>query len=134
MATTNDMIRDLGSKLWPFLSIGEQDVQEAFGTLVKFLQDAKDREKQARAELSKRNEDVLGEYKRQVEKKLSECFLFFSAKERISYDAFVKRHYKKCANGGKMTIHLTGTGIGCCYQLECPVCHEQVDITDTESW
>lgn len=34
----------------------------------------------------------------------------------------------------KLSIHLTETGIGCCYELECPVCHEQVDITDTESW
>lgn len=134
MVTTNDMIRDLGSKLWPFLSIGDQDIQKAFGTLVKFLQDAKEAEKKARQELAKRNEEVYGEYRHAMEEKLRHSFISFSDKEREDYNNFCREHWNKGHKGKGMTIHLIGTGIGTCYLIECPVCHEQKDITDTESW
>lgn len=54
---------------------------------------------------------------------------------------FRKKHYEKCCGNGKYKgrgstwiYTLTGTGIGMCIEIKCPVCGESEDITDTDSW
>ena len=63
-----------------------------------------------------------------------------SEKELRSERAFRDRHYemhnsgKTKAGGNTYVYELTGTGIGTCIKIKCPVCGEEADITDYESW
>ena len=47
---------------------------------------------------------------------------------------FRDQHYSKCKNGNRYQYELTGTGIGTCITVTCPICGCQIDITDTDSW
>jgi len=38
------------------------------------------------------------------------------------------------ASGNTYIYTLTGTGIGACIKVKCPVCGEEEDITDISSW
>ena len=56
-------------------------------------------------------------------------------------EAFREKHYEKCCGNGKYKgrgntwiYTLTGTGIGTCIEIKCPLCGESEDITDTDSW
>jgi len=55
-------------------------------------------------------------------------------KEYERNEKFRNKHYKKCNNGNKYIYTLTGTGIGQCIYITCPICGKGKDITDTESW
>ncbi len=57
----------------------------------------------------------------------------FSGKEREEYRAFRDRHYESCKSKSYI-IELSGTGIGECISVQCPVCGEKADITDTSDW
>jgi len=63
----------------------------------------------------------------------------FSDKERTADTAFRRRHYEMHtphtkASGNTYIYTLTGTGIGTCVKVKCPVCGEEEDITDIGSW
>ena len=54
---------------------------------------------------------------------------------------FRDKHYKKCAEplhskaaGNTYIYELTGTGLGTCIKITCPICGETEDVTDTDSW
>ena len=57
--------------------------------------------------------------------------------EKKSYDDFIKKH-KKCkftsTIGGKITVEVTGTGLGDILVCVCNACGEKKDITDTTNW
>ena len=64
---------------------------------------------------------------------------FNSEKELNAYHDFCKEH-EVCRTGKKINgdripyIIPTGTGIGIHYDVVCPVCGKQQDITDYDSW
>ena len=60
--------------------------------------------------------------------------LIFTKSEKQQRDIFVQKHYEKCKNAGNYIYNLIGIGIGTIVNIECPVCHEKVDITDYESF
>ena len=63
----------------------------------------------------------------------------FSDKERESDRAFREKHYEMHkshtkASGNTYIYTLTGTGIGTCITVKCPICGEEEDITDFDNW
>lgn len=47
---------------------------------------------------------------------------------------FRDKHYQLHKKDNGFIAHIFGTGIGTCYEIECPICHEKEDITDTGNW
>lgn len=67
--------------------------------------------------------------------KLKEHSLFdMTDRELAEEKAFRARHYKNCKNGSTFVYELTGTGIGTCIKITCPVCKKSKDITDVTGW
>ena len=68
------------------------------------------------------------------------ALLIMSDKETENRLKFIERHYKLHNNGkfkaiGNTYIYsLTGTGLGTLITIKCPICGEEEDITDTNSW
>lgn len=48
--------------------------------------------------------------------------------------SFRAEHYVKCKNGNRFQYELIGAGIGTIVYVRCPVCGEQKNITDLNSW
>lgn len=57
-----------------------------------------------------------------------------SDKESNARREFVEQHYKTCGNSGTFIYELSGTGIGTVIKIKCPICSEEKDITDIDSW
>ena len=74
-----------------------------------------------------------------LEAQLNNSLAIFSDLEMERYEKFYQKHFK-LHNDGRykkdpgITFHMIGTGIGTCYTVECPICHEKEDITDVSSW
>ena len=111
-------------------------------------------------DISKLLEEVQGEYNRQVElvdyfrekyqgfckdeeiqkleRQVDELRRYslhvMSEKEHTENAAFQAEHYMKCKNGNRFQYELIGTGIGTVLYVRCPVCGEQKNITDLNSW
>ena len=60
--------------------------------------------------------------------------LLMSEAEYSANRRFMNHHYEKCGNGNTFQYELHGTGVGIAIRVKCPVCGEQEDITDTDSW
>ena len=55
-------------------------------------------------------------------------------KEKERYDDFINEHCGCDCKSKQINIELTGTGLGDCITLRCPVCGSSEDITDTDEW
>lgn len=51
-----------------------------------------------------------------------------------SYNKFRNKHLYKCGNSSKIEIILEYCGIGTSIKLRCPMCKEELDITDIDRW
>ena len=64
--------------------------------------------------------------------------LMLSGTERESIDAFKDEHYQRHKgdrrSGSSYIYKLTGTGVGTCIEITCPLCGETKDVTDISSW
>ena len=66
--------------------------------------------------------------------------LQMSDTEVLRNKEFIGRHFRACCEGGKKSrgntwiYTLTGTGIGTCIEIKCPICGKSEDITDTDNW
>ncbi len=47
---------------------------------------------------------------------------------------FMAKHYKSCNNPDKYIYEVTGTGLGACTTIKCPVCGKSKDITDEDKF
>ena len=124
------------------VSAFDTGVGDALATIAFKIHDAQEKERYYRRELLKSREEVREEFKAELEalqNKLDRARMRLSEKEYEAYHNFITKHYK-LHNDGKykrdegVTVHIVGTGLGCCYTLECPVCHETEDSTDVSSW
>lgn len=95
-----------------------------------------------RKKLEEYNKDSeIQKYKNIVDELYSRSLLFMSDKEAEAERDFRSRHYKKCAlplkskaAGNTYIYELTGTGLGTCIKITCPICGQSEDITDIDSW
>ena len=46
------------------------------------------------------------------------------------YLDFRNYHYKHCHNSGHYIFDVTGTGLGNCISVICPICNEDIDISN----
>lgn len=111
-----------------------EDVSAAFGCIAQALYEAKEEARECRNLLTKRDEEVLAEYKAAQEKLYSGSIYTMSPKEHKARDKFFETHTIKHDKLGEFIYHITPTMFGDVIVCECPVCHETEDITDTSRW
>lgn len=123
----------------PFINY---DVGEALATIAFAIHESEKNEKNAIIRATKNHDEIRMEFEAEIEAledKLNHSLAIFSDLEQERYKAFINKHYQlhnndKYKKNNGITIHMVGTGVGTCYTLECPVCHETEDITDVSSW
>ncbi len=120
----------------------DDKIGDALATIAFAIHESQQNEKNAIARAAKKRDEIRAEFEAEIEAledKLDHSLAIFSDLEQERYHAFINKHFK-LHNDGKykkdsgITIHLVSTGVGTCYTLECPVCHETEDITDVSSW
>lgn len=75
--------------------------------------------------------------KAEIDKVRNRSLMQLSDKELEAVRCFRNGHYIKHGGGKALNTYiytLTGTGIGTVISIKCPVCGEEEDITDIESW
>ena len=134
--------------IWPIPELEESfpfyrdEIGEALATIAFAIHDTQQREQKCRLELMKSRDEVREEFKAEIEAlqdELNRSYMRLSEKEDEAYHNFITKHYK-LHNDGKykrdegIIVHMVGTGVGTCYRIECPICHESEDITDVSNW
>ena len=139
--------------IWPISEVlGEEvvtstpfvnyNIGEALATIAFAINESQQNEKNAIIRANKNRDKIKTEFEAEIEAledKLDHSLAIFSDLEQERYHAFINKHYQlhnndKYKKSDGITIHIVDTGIGTCYTLECPVCHETADITDVSSW
>ena len=121
-------------------SLCDNEVGEALATIAFTIYDAQQKELKSRQELEKSRDEVRQEFIDEItdlKYKLKRSIGNLTEKEYERYISFIEKHYKLHRKDKKyigITVHLLGCGMGTSYELECPICHETEDITDTDSW
>lgn len=93
-------------------------------------------------QLNEYNKDEeIQKYKAEIQELRARSLLLMSDKEAKAERDFRNRHYEKCARplktksaGNTYIYELTGTGLGTCIKITCPICGQSEDITDIDSW
>lgn len=93
-------------------------------------------------QLSEYNKDEeIQKYKAEIQELRARSLLLMSDKEAKAERDFRSRHYEQCARplktksaGSTYIYELTGTGLGTCIKITCPICGQSEDITDIDSW
>lgn len=93
-------------------------------------------------QLSEYDKDVeIQKYKAEIQELRAKSLLIMSDKEAKAERNFRNRHYEQCARplkaksvGNTYIYELTGTGLGTCIKITCPICGQSEDITDIDSW
>ena len=83
-----------------------------------------------REEIRKEFEAKLDYY----EDELNRSWMTLSSLEDERLRKFRDKHYQLHQQDNGFIAHIFGTGIGTCYKIECPICHEVEDITDVSNW
>lgn len=99
---------------------------------INYCEEEKIRYKKTLEEYNKDAE--IQKYKKLLEETRKNSLLIMSENETKAEKSFREKHYKKCKNGSTYQYEITGTGIGNCISIKCPVCGESQDITDTTTW
>ena len=102
-------------------------------------------EQEERREAQKRlaefnKDDEIAELREQLTRTRKYSLMNMSDKEYEAAKAFREKHWQM-HNGGQSKgvantyqYELTGTVIGTCIKIRCPICGEEKDITDIDSW
>ena len=85
-------------------------------------------------------DDKIQELTKELKHTLRNSLMNMSDKEYEADRQFRTRHWamhnggKSKCDGNTYWYELSGTGIGTCIKIKCPICGEEKDITDTDSW
>ena len=86
-------------------------------------------------------DEEIQKYKAEIQELHSRSLLLMSDKEAKAERDFRSKHYEQCAwplksksAGSTYIYELTGTGLGTCIKITCPICGQSEDITDIDSW
>lgn len=141
----DNQIKRYAKKIWPIpelrSEIKDSEQDEAIGkALAAFAFAAHDiiyERDEARRIVDMRHAEIAQEFETEIERleeQLQLAPIVFSHLEQERYETFLDKHYKLHKKDPGITFHMIGTGVGMCYTIECPVCHEKEDITDVSSW
>lgn len=85
-------------------------------------------------------DDKIQELTKELKHTLRNSLMNMSDKEYEADRQFRTRHWamhnggKSKCDGNTYWYELSGTGIGTCIKIKCPICGEEKDITDIGSW
>lgn len=85
-------------------------------------------------------DDKIQELTKEIKHTLRNSLMNMSDKEYEADRQFRTRHWamhnggKSKCDGNTYWYELSGTGIGTCIKIKCPICGEEKDITDIDSW
>lgn len=117
-------------------------IGDALAAIAFTIHDAREEACAARKKAAMNREEIRHEFEAEIEEleaQLNNSLAIFSDLEMERYEKFYQKHFKLHNNGRYkkdpgITFHMIGTGVGMCYTIECPICHEKEDITDVSSW
>ena len=92
---------------------------------------------QLRAAAAKTKDEVRKDFEKEIDilnKRLNRAWMVLSPVEDERLRQFIDKHYQLHGLDHGVIAHISGTGIGMCYEIECPICQEKEDITDVSDW
>ena len=116
---------------WTLRGMNPDDMLKQLKDYIDLLK--KDKEAYAK-ELREYNKDEeIVKLKKEIERLYDNSIHICVGNEKEMYNEFKTKHYKSCGTSNTI-IELTPTGIGTAIKVKCPICGEEVDITDTDCW
>lgn len=112
-------------------------LQNNLDSLVRNIEELKNENSHLRAVALANREEIRKEYEAELDylnDRLKRSWMDLSPLEDERMRAFRKKHYESHKRDNGFIAHVFGNGIGTCYKIECPICHELEDITDVSSW
>lgn len=91
--------------------------------------------KRLRKRIEEWNKDEeIQEARRQAEFYRANCLCQLSEKESSLIKNFREKHYTSCKNGSTYIYEIVNTGIGSAISIKCPVCGQEENVTDYDTW
>lgn len=112
----------------------EKNIQQSLNSIKQAANYLMRDNKALRATLNKYNKDVAIKAKDdEIRSIYQRSIAVLSPVEYEHAKTFREKHYQSCKNN-RYIYDLEGTGIGTIVKIKCPVCGEEKDITDLDSW
>lgn len=112
-------------------------LQENLNNLTRGIEELKAENSCLRAAALANKDEVRKEYEAELDylnDRLKRSWMNLSPLEDECLRKFRDKHYQLHKRDNGFIAHIFGTGIGTCYRIECPICHESEDITDVSNW
>ena len=112
-------------------------LQNNLDGLVRGIEELKAENTYLRAVAKANRDEIRKEFEAELDyykDELSRSWMTLSPLEDERLRKFRDKHYQFHQKDNGFIVHIFGTGIGTCYKIECPVCHEVEDITDVSNW
>lgn len=112
-------------------------LQNNLDNLVRGIEELKTENSRLRAVALANRDEIRKEFEAKLDyytDELSRSWMTLSPLEDESLRKFRDKHYQLHKKDNGFIAHIFGTGIGTCYKIECPICHESEDITDVSNW
>lgn len=122
--------------------VNNNSVEELTDAIRQKFYDLENQNESLKNEIAVFNKDEkIEELTKQIRRILRNSLMNMSDKEYEADRQFRTHHWamhnggksKKC-DGNTYWYELSGTGIGTCIKIKCPICGEEKDITDIDSW
>lgn len=111
--------------------------EKALSNLQECFWELQQENTQLRAAAAKTKDEVRKDFEKEIDmlnKRLSCAWMVLSPVEDERLRQFRDKHYQLHKKDNGFIAHIFGTGVGTCYKIECPICHEAEDITDVSDW
>ena len=111
--------------------------EKALSNLQECFWELQQENTQLRAAAAKTKDEVRKDFEKEIDtlnKRLNRSWMVLSSVEDERLRQFIDKHYQLHGLDRGIVAHISGTGIGTCYKIECPICHELEDITDVSDW
>lgn len=112
-------------------------INQALADLEDGIQNLQRENMRLREAVLKEKKEIREEFEEELNylnDRLKRCWMDLSPLEDERLRKFRDKHYQLHKKDNGFIAHIFGTGIGTCYKIECPICHESEDITDVSNW
>lgn len=116
---------------WTLRGMNSDDMLKQLKDYIDLLK--KDKEAYAKELREYDKDEEIVRFKKEIERLWNNSIYVCIGKEKEMYNEFKTKHYKSCGTSNTI-IELTPTGIGTVIRVKCPICGEEVDITDIDCW